>query len=246
MSCMALTRVDPPAAGQVGHPGTAVWRLRHKEVEPGPPPPTARPASLPPLRERPMKRPIAVGSVLALLALVPPVQAQMEIQSWGGTNFDFQKTGFAVCDEPCHIWKQTDYWAQTFFASSLASVGRLDLSLNIDNVLNSGASIFFAALVNGTTVGSFSFADGDPSGVYNLGWVFAPLSAVNYRVELRITSPDVPDGYGSTGLALDGSSWVRITDASAVPEPSTLILLGTGLIGLAGASFRWKRRGVAG
>jgi hypothetical protein len=125
-------------------------------------------------------------------------------------------------------------------------VDRLDLSLNIDNVLNSGASIFFAALVNGTSVGSFSFADGDPDGVYNLGWVFAPLSAANYRVELRITSPSVPSGYGSVGLALDGSSWVKITDTSAVPEPSTLILLGTGLMGLAGAGLRWKRRDAAG
>src|SRR6056297_1121573 len=142
-----------------------------------------------------MKRSALVGSVLVLMFIgfnVSPVAGQSESQTWGGTNFDFQKAGFATCDGPCFIWKNGDFWSQTFFSSALSSVGRLDLTLNITNVLNSGSSIFFAALVNGAQAGTFSFADGDPNGPYNFGWDLSPVSASDYEVKLAILSPDVP------------------------------------------------------
>jgi hypothetical protein len=191
-----------------------------------------------------MKRLILAGPLVLALAFAAPLNAQSESQNFGGPNFEYQKTGYPSCGDPCYIWYQNDFWAQTFLSSSLGSVNRLTLNLNVANVL-SGPSMVFHALLNGTNVGSFGFSPSSPDGLYSFDYFFSPVfSASDYRVELRVASATIPGGLGSVGLRLDGSSSVTIHEGSVVPEPSTWILMLTGLLGL-GFAHRMRKRTVA-
>jgi PEP-CTERM motif len=45
-----------------------------------------------------------------------------------------------------------------------------------------------------------------------------------------------------TGLSAEGLDFTATASTSPVPEPSTLLMLGTGLVGSAGALFRRMRK----
>jgi hypothetical protein len=159
------------------------------------------------------------------------------------TNCNFPGTGGRPAS---YIWSFEDYWRQSITGSGLASVNALSLNLNLQDFLAAGNSAVFAVQLNGVGLGSFRVdALGDFSGTdfFQL-WTpnFSPISAGGaYVVEVRMISETLPQGGGAVGLYTDGASTIELIGVAAVPEPSTYVLLATGLAGVLGAA-RVRRR----
>jgi hypothetical protein len=64
------------------------------------------------------------------------------------------------------------------------------------------------------------------------------MIATNFR-SLTGTGQDSGDNLGGQGINNDSpGTWVETVNLSAVPEPSTFALLGTGILGVAGVARR--------
>ena len=139
----------------------------------------------------------------------------------------------------------TETFTGTGLASAVNSHWLFSMSDFTDTTSNpwNGVSTF-DVLINGQGVGSYQFTAGQ-SGYggtipFDLTFGFAPISGPDFTLEF-ITTSTVPDGDGSWNWFPGGT--VTLTDGggSPVPEPSTLLLLSSGFVGLAGLGWRRNR-----
>ncbi len=89
--------------------------------------------------------------------------------------------------------------------------------------------------------GAYDDQDGDPNRI-GYAWSRAHDLAWNYRDNILATDfVTNPVGDGAMTLWAYYST-IRFEGTAPVPEPTTMLLFGTGLIGLAGVSIRRKKR----
>jgi opacity protein-like surface antigen len=187
-----------------------------------------------------MKR-FAVMAVALLALATPAAAATFTFPSAGSTVVG--SVGFINADEIGYFWSAArgDSVEETF-ADPALSVDSLALALNVvTNVLASGAEVDWNVLLNNILVGSFTVTDGF-TGDLNLLFSFAPISSPgSYTLRLEVTN-EVPSGDGSHTFAYDGAFQHSVTFNPSVPEPATVLLLSSALVGLAASRRRAARR----
>jgi hypothetical protein len=79
-------------------------------------------------------------------------------------------------------------------------------------------------------------------GCGNSGWIQANYTPTAGAYTLQFGVVNVNDQAFDTGMAIAGATIgdIPIDDIAATPEPASLILMGTGLMGVAWRVCRWK------
>ena len=142
-------------------------------------------------------------------------------------------------------WTAGDYVVSSIFVLPTSSVVGLSANWNFQDFLGGGNTETWFVLVNGTAVAQAILPDDAYNGdILNVSGtvMFAGIGPVSggYQVSLVLQNT-VPFGGGSVAW-LDGGQTGLIYNVNTVPEPGSMMLLGTGVIGLAGLLRRKLNR----
>jgi PEP-CTERM motif len=190
-------------------------------------------------------RSAALVAALCLLAVV------MASASTINTNVPFPTAGDAYCSatngcgtipaggQTAFQWTAGDYVISSIFVLPTTSVTDITANWIFQDFLGGGNTETWYAYVNGVAVAQATLPDDNYNGDYLTvtGTVnFANIAPVagGYQVEL-ILQNTVPFGGGSVAWEDGGITGLSYT---ATPEPGTLIMFGSAMIGLAGVLRR--------
>lgn len=173
-----------------------------------------------------------VAAAIASVAWTAPASAQSYTGGIGGTGFSTNLC-CSTATQAGYAFHNGDFIQQTFAGTGLSSANALGLTLEVQNYGLQQGNVF-AAFVNGTDVGQFTIPAGNQNASYTFNFNFAPVAATgtsDFTVNLT-EQGDIPGGDGSTAFVFAGSSATLTQSMTTTPEPSSLALLGSGLIGL--------------
>jgi hypothetical protein len=151
----------------------------------------------------------------------------------GGTVMSGPFAGISFADT--NIWIQIGTVVLAFNGMPIGTADEVYTSLS---GTTSGVTIVIGGVPQNTGTISFSL---DPTGTSHFDWNFA-AGTVSEQLELLATFPlQVSLGAPPVPITIDESG--SITSTALVPEPSTWLMLATGLFGLLGFGWRQRKRG---
>jgi len=140
------------------------------------------------------------------------------------------------------MWTTGDYVISPIFNTGQPSINSLSYNLDIYDILGGGNNETVAYMVNGVEIGSIFVPDCgycgqnmNFTGTFNFSSI--PAQGGGFQLEMVLQNT-IPGGGGS--IAFDDGGLATLTNSAggSVPEPSSIFLFGTGIVGVAGLMRR--------
>jgi hypothetical protein len=141
-----------------------------------------------------------------------------------------------------YMWTTGDYvLSSNFTGTGITSATGLSWNFQVTDILGGGNSETVDILLNNNVVGAYNVYSCDYCVANDTITGSSILAAIGpasggYTLEMVLTNT-IPGGGGSI-LFLDGGSFNISGGTSATPEPGTMLMFGTGVLGLLGAARR--------
>jgi hypothetical protein len=136
-----------------------------------------------------------------------------------------------------YMWTTGDYVISPIFNTGQSSINSLSYDFMVNDILGGGNNETVGYFVNGTEIGSITVLDCDYcgdnvefSGTFSFGSIGEQGGGFQLEMILQDT---IPGGGGSIAFD-DGGSATLSGGAGTTPEPGSIVLFGSGLLGLAG------------